>query len=265
MNINKLDGELEILVDYADVPTVRLRGEVDFRNMARVKQAIAGLVELGKASICVDLRELIFMDSTGISALVDAARSIAPLGGEIKLVSPSNHLAKTLSNAGFATLFRIEQVGENAILEKCPVNITRIDILEFEVPSRPEMAAHIRSRVSEFACAMQFTKEEIEDIKLAVGEASTNALRHGANPDWQCVGVKIERSDDGIKISISDKGSGFDPEMVAAPGLGDLTEGGRGIMFMRLLMDEVSFYNNNPGTRVDLIKRHSKPAVAALS
>ena len=129
------------------------------------------------------------------------------------------------------------------------------DKVEFEVPSRAQMIAYIRSRVEQFACSMSFTPDQIEDIKLAVGEASANALRHGANPKWCRIGVKMERRRDGIKVSILDKGCGFDPDEVCPPSVGSLIEGGRGIMFMRALMDEVNFCFSNPGTCVELLKR----------
>ncbi len=255
MEISKLDGELEILVDYREEPTITLRGEVDFRNMERVKEAICGLVERGKASISVDLKELIFMDSTGVSALVDAARSVMPRGGEVRLVSPSMQLVKILAKSGFSKVFKYDATTTLSDVHRSAVGTLERDTVEFHVPSRPEMISHIRSRVADFAEMMSFIPEDIEDIKLAVGEASANALRHGSNPDWRMVGVKVRRLDDGISICIRDMGKGFNPDSVCAPEAGVLAEGGRGIMFMRALMDEVNFRFHNPGTEVELIKR----------
>lgn len=256
MEIGKLDGDLEILVEYSDEPTVTLRGEVDFRNMDRVKAAICGLVERGKASINVDLKELVFMDSTGVSALVDAARAVLPHGGHVKLVSPTSQLVKVLSRSGFSDVFRFgasRAAGPNG---GCgAATAAGGDVLEFEVPDRAEMIAHIRARVAEFAASMPFCRDEIDDIKLAVGEASANALRHGANPDWRRVGVRVARLHDGISVRVRDRGRGFDPDHVCPPGDGELCEGGRGIMFMRALMDEVKFHFGSPGTEVELIKR----------
>lgn len=254
MEISKLDGDLEILVDYSDEPTVTLRGEVDFRNMARVRQAICGLLQHGKRSVNVDLGELVFMDSTGVSALVDAARAMLPAGGAVRLVSPSPQLVKVLERSGASDAFSYDRNALGTHGLTCPAK-DLAEVLEFEVPSRPEMIAHIRARAAEFACAMRFTDEDIEDIKLAVGEASANALRHGTNPEWCRVGVRMEKMEDQIRICVSDKGCGFDPDHVCAPSPGSLTEGGRGIMFMRALMDEVNFTFTCPGTCVELIKK----------
>lgn len=254
MNLNKLDGELDILIHYTDEPTITLRGEVDYRNMERVKQAICSIAEGGQTSINVDLEGLIFMDSTGLSALVDAARTVIPNGGEIRLKAPSTQLVKVLANSGFAEFFKCLEISGRRAPVSTPVKPDTREIIEFEVPSRAEMISHIRARVADFASQMPLDADEIDDIKLAVGEASSNALRHGANPDWPKVGVRMERRKDCLKVFISDKGAGFDPDSVCLPSIGDLCEGGRGIMFMRSLMDDVKFNPTSPGTCVELTK-----------
>ncbi|MGC8861432.1 MAG: ATP-binding protein [Armatimonadota bacterium] len=127
--------------------------------------------------------------------------------------------------------------------------------VEFEVPGRPTMLALIRSRVVEFARLMPFSDEEIEDIRLAVGEAGANAIRHGAAARPCKVRVRMERRPRSLKISITDRGCGFDPASVKPPALGSLEEGGRGIAIMRSVMDDVAFRSMHPGTRVELVKR----------
>lgn len=254
MEINKLDGDLEILVEYSEEPVIALRGEADFRNTARLRLAIRSLASGGKPSINVNLKELVFMDSTGVSALIDAAEAVTAEGGEVRLVFPSAHLIGVLAKSGFLEKFACEMPRETAPKSEC-VTAAAGDVAEFEVPGRPEMISHIRARAAEFAGALPFSPEEIEDIKLAVGEASANAVRHGASPNWCRVAVRMEKSRDALKISISDRGCGFDPSSVRDPDAGALTEGGRGIMFMRMLMDEVTFHPANPGTRVEMVKR----------
>ena len=257
MELSKLDGALEILVDYGDIPTITLHGEVDFRNMDKVSRAISGLVERGKTAIRVDVRELEFVDSTGLSALVDAARTVLPKGGEITLVSPSAQLVRVLDRCGFSNVLRYERITEMHQALLSPDKELVGDVIEFEVPNRPEMISHIRARVAEFARSMPFTQDDIEDIKLAVGEAGTNALRHGVNPEWCKVFVRSERHDDSIKILVADKGCGFNPDAMCPPESGELKLSGRGIMFMRAVMDKVTFHFDDPGTCVELVKRFS--------
>ena len=117
------------------------------------------------------------------------------------------------------------------------------------------MLALIRYRVVEFARSMPFTEDELEDIKLAVGEASANAVRHGAAAPPCKVGVRMERRARCLKISITDRGCGFDPASVRPLAPDSLDETGRGIAIMRALVDKVRFRFNHPGTRVELTKR----------
>ena len=127
--------------------------------------------------------------------------------------------------------------------------------IEFEVPGRGEMLAEIRARVVKFARSMPFNHEQIEDIRLAVGEASANAIRHGRAPGSCKIHVKMERRPGCLKVRISDQGCGFDPGSVTVPPPGSLRAGGRGIMLMRALVDKVDFRFASPGTCVELTKR----------
>ena len=126
--------------------------------------------------------------------------------------------------------------------------------IEFNAPSRAGAVSRIRARVRRFARSISFTPDDLDDICIAVGEASTNALKHGHSSNQPTIGVRMEKSETALKVFISDAGPGFDPSKVCPPCDGDLCECGRGIMCMRALMDEVHFEALNPGTRVELVK-----------
>nr|MDT0666058.1 ATP-binding protein [Micromonospora sp. DSM 115978] len=96
-------------------------------------------------------------------------------------------------------------------------------------------------------------------VELALTEACANVLLHArAGDDYEVsVGVDNEMA----VIEVIDRGGGFEPPAAASAALapGDLdAEGGRGILLMRELMDDVRFITvdgPNPGTRVQLTKR----------
>lgn len=127
-------------------------------------------------------------------------------------------------------------------------------VTEFEMPSTPGSVSRIRARVHKFARSMGFTSECLDDICIAVGEASTNALKHGYNLSHPLIGVRMESCAGTLKVFITDAGPGFDPSAVCPPCEGDLCECGRGLMCMRVLMDEVYFHALNPGTQVEMVK-----------
>lgn len=147
----------------------------------------------------------------------------------------------------------IEGIG--AAERGCSVKTAADSVLEFEAPSRPDVLSSLRSRVAGFAGKMPFSEDDLEDIKLAVGEACTNAIRHGRNSECGHIIVRVELQPDAVRITISDHGCGFDPASVKITATGSLIQSGRGILLMRTFMDEVNIHFGNPGTSVELIKR----------
>lgn len=174
--------------------------------------------------------------------MIDLAKIVKKKGCEVRLTPSKSRLSRILTNCGFAKFLKLQSIETD-------------ESVEFEVPSRIDMVSYIRTRVADFARSMPFTHDDIEDIKLAVGEASTNAIRHGASPECCNVDVRLEKHLGEMKIHISDKGCGFDPDNVSAPAVDSFAESGRGIIFMKALMDEVKFCMCNPGTSVELTKK----------
>lgn len=52
------------------------------------------------------------------------------------------------------------------------------DFIEMKLPAKPEYVGVIRLSVSGIANRMGFTYEDIEDLKVAISEAMTNATTH---------------------------------------------------------------------------------------
>jgi len=93
-------------------------------------------------------------------------------------------------------------------------------------------------------------------VELALREAFNNALVHGNRLDaHKLVHVRCRcRVGEGISITVSDQGEGFDPSAVPDPlSVENLqSEHGRGIHLMKWAMDQVSF--NDGGTEVYMWK-----------
>ena len=77
-----------------------LRGELDLATAPQLEQAVAERLDAG-TDVVVDLRELVFMDSTGLRVLVAAhARKGADQRFEIVRPPEGSAIAKILSIAG---------------------------------------------------------------------------------------------------------------------------------------------------------------------
>src|SRR5438270_5666237 len=90
------------------------------------------------------------------------------------------------------------------------------EVLELEIPARPEFVALVRLVVSSVASTRRVLAEErIDDVKLAVSEACTNAIEaHGAASSGDHVTVRLAEADDRLAVTIDDRGAGFDPAML---------------------------------------------------
>jgi serine/threonine-protein kinase RsbW len=113
-----------------------------------------------------------------------------------------------------------------------------------------------RQGIAGFAADCGFTAEEICDIRLAVGEALSNAVEHGRGRAARKIVVDCKCDGHQLAIEIRDSGSGF-PEPSDRPVVEPDDRGrGFGIFLMRRLMDEVSFAEN--GAIVRLIRRRPR-------
>ena len=96
-----------------------------------------------------------------------------------------------------------------------------------------------------------FGAEALYDVKLAMSEAVTNAIQHGSRSPDDPVRIVATEESGALVFEVLDTGT-FVPRVVRR---GDLPESGRGLEFMRLLMDEVELYPGASGTRLRLVKR----------
>lgn len=94
--------------------------------------------------------------------------------------------------------------------------------------------------------------ERREDLRIAVSEATTNAiLAHQRCGSPAPVVLSFGTAGDTFEVTIADTGPGFDPDGTAAEERDWRVEGGLGITLIRGLADEVEFLHGE-GTRVHL-------------
>lgn len=79
---------------------VMLAGELDTSNVSQLYEQIAELTREGICHIALNLAELDFMDSTGVSVLVAAHKRTEALGGELIVLSPSRQVRKLFQVMG---------------------------------------------------------------------------------------------------------------------------------------------------------------------
>jgi serine/threonine-protein kinase RsbW len=120
------------------------------------------------------------------------------------------------------------------------------DNIVLVLPDKPEYVGVARLTASGIASRMGFDIEAIEDIKLALAEACTNAIKHGCCDDHREYKISFSVEPRSLAISVSDKGCGLQQKDLTDPDPDNPKEGGLGIFIIRTLMDEVDF-SNTPG------------------
>jgi serine/threonine-protein kinase RsbW len=135
-------------------------------------------------------------------------------------------------------------------------------VVELEIPARPEFVALARLVVSSFAAtSFGLPDDRIDDLKIAVSEACTNAIEaHGAVATDERVMVRCTGRGERMEVVVEDRGPGFDPRSLPEhPPVTDPSrlkfERGLGIPLIRSLVDDVEFTSSDKGTAVRIIMR----------
>jgi serine/threonine-protein kinase RsbW len=134
------------------------------------------------------------------------------------------------------------------------------EIVELEIPARPDFLAIIRMVVTAFAhLHPEYDDEQIDDLRLAVSEACTNAIdAHREAETPAPILVRCCGSADELEITVEDRGSGFDPRHLEPhPPVTDPArlefERGLGVPLIRALADDAEFSSTDEGTTVRVI------------
>ena len=111
-----------------------------------------------------------------------------------------------------------------------------------DLPTDPASLFLARCVVERLTQRLDFARDEIDRMVLAVDEACSNVIRHAyANrPDERIILTFIVRSDQ-LEIQIRDFGSPRDPAGFKSRDLSDIRPGGLGIHFIKSAMDEVRY------------------------
>ena len=130
---------------------------------------------------------------------------------------------------------------------------------ELTFPSRIDSIAEAAAAAAEVARRAGFAADALFGIDMAVRESVTNAVLHGNREDEsKPVEVGFHNSAAGLRITVRDRGQGFDPAGVADPTdpQNILKASGRGILFMRTFMDDVRWERHPQGGMVvEMLKK----------
>ncbi len=132
--------------------------------------------------------------------------------------------------------------------------------VELEIPAHSEFLSLVRAVVATAAALdPRLGDERIEDLRLAVSEATTNAIEsHAQLGSEERIAIRCDLGEDRIEVEVQDHGEGFDPDTLSPlpPPTDPLRleyEHGLGLPLMRVLADETRIRTGADGTAVSLV------------
>ena len=94
--------------DEAGTTIVALDGELEFATAASLRATFSDLARNPSGPVVVDLSALRFVDSIGLSLLVQAQQRFAAEGVPFGLRNPTQNVARVLETSGLTELFALD-------------------------------------------------------------------------------------------------------------------------------------------------------------
>ncbi len=126
------------------------------------------------------------------------------------------------------------------------------------IPSNPVFERVVRASATEIGQAVGLSAERIEDLKLAVSEAVSNAIDHGNRHETnKLVEVVFSVDQEKLEVHIRDQGNGvdyldFSQRIVEEHNLESGMHRGFGLYFIRELVDDCEISSSQNGTIMTL-------------
>ena len=86
---------------------VRVGGEIDAFSAPRLREWLEAEINAGHTHLVVDLEDVGFMDSSGLSALIGGLAAARSRNGSLSLAGPGERILKVLTITGLTDVFEI--------------------------------------------------------------------------------------------------------------------------------------------------------------
>lgn len=135
-----------------------------------------------------------------------------------------------------------------------------------EILNLPANVGVARVAVGAFASALDFTLAELDEIKVAISEAVTNAVVHAYAGEPGIIRLEARVEGNQLTVIVTDRGGGIPDVSLArrASYSTDPERMGLGFVFMESFMDRLEVESGPSGTKITMVKA-AQPASQDLS
>ncbi len=104
-----IEAPFQTLVSrFEGAVVVAIHGELDTYTAPGLRRLLHDLIDdQGNLTVVVDLAKVAFIDSSGLSALVVALKSIRSRGGKLTLANPSRNARRAFEVSGLNRVFAV--------------------------------------------------------------------------------------------------------------------------------------------------------------
>lgn len=97
-----------------DVSLIRAEGRLDMVSAPGLRSIVADALAAGRTRLVVDLSGVVFMDSSGLGALVGCLKAARQAEGDLRLVRPSAQVVSVLRLTNLDRVLAIVDAPETA-------------------------------------------------------------------------------------------------------------------------------------------------------
>jgi anti-anti-sigma factor len=237
--------------------TLRIERDLCYDCAHEVEAAVRYLVVRSPAEIVVELGDVNLVDSSGLRALLAARDICGQAGVGFRLDKMSDYVTRIVRLSRLGALLGLPEpeapdtFGPHGVC----LGATTWKTWEHVAASDPALIAVLRDKVTTAAQEAGACGQVLCDIGIAVGEALSNAYRHGSRAKSESrILVRCMTCSAAVVVEIEDEGEPFNPSDTPEPDPRNLKDHGMGIYLMRRAMDVVEFASNRPGNQVRMVK-----------
>ncbi|MFF3312985.1 STAS domain-containing protein [Streptomyces sp. NPDC002952] len=93
-------GGLSVVTTATDgIRVLMLTGEIDHHTGGQLRRAL-DVTDTARPRVVIDMRQVTFMDSSGINILITAYQAVTEAGGWLRLAAPTDSVLRVLQMVG---------------------------------------------------------------------------------------------------------------------------------------------------------------------
>ena len=100
-----------------EVQVLRPHGRLDSETSPELKRQALDVIGRGGRRLLLDLKDLAYISSAGLRAVLVAAAEMTAAGGKLAIASPSPQVAEVFDISGFLAVVEMHDTAEDAAAE----------------------------------------------------------------------------------------------------------------------------------------------------